>query len=77
MHDDSVLSAIDAALRFPAYCACGKDLTIATHDGAAWLECVAFATPGRAPVAITAILRDLLHDRRFVVDVPEPAVMAA
>ena len=74
MRDDTVLAAIDAALRSPAFCACGTNLTIAVHGDAVWLECAAFAAPTRWPVAIGAILRDLLHDRRFVVDLPAPDV---
>ena len=70
MHDDSILVAIDAALRSPASCACGRDLTIALHDGAAWLECVVFASPSRLPARLVARLRPLVHDRRFVIEAP-------
>ena len=69
MHDDSILVAIEAALRSPAFCGCGDSLTIAVHHGAAWLECASLAKPSRLPSAI----REMLHDRSFVVDVPEPA----
>jgi len=73
MHDDSVLVAIDAALRSPAFCGCGDSLTIAVHDDAAWLECASFAKPSRLP----SVLREMLHDRRFVVEIPRPAARPA
>ena len=38
MHDDSILVAIEAALSRPAFCSCGTQLHLATHDGAVWLE---------------------------------------
>ena len=68
MHDDSILVAIDAALRSPAFCACGNNLTIAVHDDAAWLECASLAKPSRLP----SVIREVLHDRRFVIDTPAP-----
>lgn len=77
MRDDSVLAAIDQALETPTFCVCGKVLMLRVHDGAAWLECEAFSAPTRTPVAITAILRPLFHDRRFVVEVPELVAAAA
>ena len=67
MRDDSVLAAIEAALRSPAFCACGQNLTIAIRDDAAWLECATLAGPSRLPVFI----REALHDRSWVVDLPE------
>jgi hypothetical protein len=70
MHDDSVLVAVDAALRSPSFCACGTNLTIAVHDGAAWLECPTLAAPTRLPAALASFLRHALHDSRFVTDVP-------
>jgi len=73
MHDDSVLVAIDAALRSPAFCGCGNSLTIAIHDDAAWLECVSLAEPSRLP----SVIRGVLHDRTFVIDTPEPAARPA
>jgi hypothetical protein len=69
MHDDSVLVAIDAALRSPAFCGCGNSLTIAVHGDAAWLQCASLARPSRLPSA----LRELLHDRRFVIELPPAA----
>lgn len=69
MHDDSVLVAIDAALRFPAFCACGNNLSIAMHDDAAWLECASLTEPSRLPAPIAGLVRAILHDRRFVIDV--------
>jgi len=68
MHDDSVLVAIDAALRSPAFCGCGDSLTIAVHEDAAWLECASLAGPSRLP----SILREMLHDRQFVIETPRP-----
>ena len=73
MHDDSVLVAIDAALRSPSFCGCGNSLTIAVHDDAAWLECASFAQPSRLP----SILREMLHDRRYVVETPRPMAQPA
>jgi hypothetical protein len=73
MHDDSVLVAIDAALRSPSFCGCGDSLTIAIHDDAAWLECASLAKPSRLP----SVLREVLHDRRFVIDTPAPVARAA
>jgi hypothetical protein len=72
MHDDSILVAIDAALRSPAFCGCGNSLTIAVHDDAAWLECLSLGKPSRLP----SIVRKMLHDRTFVIDTP-PAVQSA
>jgi len=69
MHDDSVLVAIDAALRSPAFCACGKNLTVSIHDEAAWLQCATLAGPSRLP----AFIREALHDHRWLVDLPERA----
>jgi len=66
MHDDSVLVAIDAALRSPAFCACGKNLTVAIHDEAAWLQCATLAGPSRLP----AFIREALHDHRWLVEWP-------
>ncbi len=70
MHDDTILAAIDAALRLPSFCACGNSLSIAVHDDAAWLECATFAAPSRLPAGVSQLVRGLVHDRRFVIDVP-------
>jgi hypothetical protein len=70
MHDDSVLVAVDAALRPPAFCACGDNLTISVRDDVVWLECVRFSEPTRLPAAVASFVRGLLHDRRFVIDLP-------
>ena len=76
MHDDSVLVAIDEALSSAVSCGCGRSLTIDEHDGALWLQCVAFARSLRSPGRVTAFLRSVLHDRRFVVALPPPAALA-
>jgi hypothetical protein len=77
MRDDSVLVAIESAFRSPAFCGCGNSLTIAVHEDAAWLECRSLTQPSRLP----AIVRLMLHDRRFVIEVPPvvagPAVQPA
>ena len=70
MHDDSVLVAVDAALRSPSFCTCGDNLTIAVRDDVVWLECASFAQSSRLPGAVSQFVRSLLHDRRFVIDLP-------
>lgn len=70
MHDDSVLVAIDEALRSSTYCACGKSLGVTTHDNAAWLECQAFARPTHLPASLASLLRELVHHRTRVVALP-------
>lgn len=73
MNDTHVLEAIDAAQGRISFCPCGEPLTIGVHDGAAWLECPRFAQPTRLPsrlAFLVAFAREVLHDRRFVVDVP-------
>lgn len=77
MHDEPVLVAVDAALRSPSFCPCGESLTIGQHDGALWLECPARTRPSRLPAPIAAVVRDILHDRRFVIEVPEVAASAS
>lgn len=79
MHDDSVLVAVEAALSRPAFCSCGNQLLLTTHDGAAWLECEAFARPSRLPSGLALLVRELGHAREQVVDLPEaeaPALAA-
>ncbi len=76
MHDDSVLVAIDATLSSPSYCTCGRTMTIGAHDAALWLECPVLARPSRLP-SIARVLRSLVHDRRFVVAVPDQGTGAA
>lgn len=71
MHDDSILVAIEAALSRPAFCSCGTQLNVATHDGAAWLECDAFERPSRLPSGLALLVRELGHDRQHVIDLPE------
>ena len=76
MHDDSILVAIEAALSRSAFCNCGTQLHLVTHDGAAWLECVAFERPSRLPSSLALLLRELTHDREHVVDLPEAELPA-
>ncbi len=76
MHDDSVLVAIEAALSRPAFCSCGTQLRLATHDDAVWLECDAFERPTRLPNGLALFVRELGHDREHVVDLPEVEAQA-
>jgi hypothetical protein len=77
MHDDSILVAVEAALSRPAFCSCGTQLSLNTHDGAVWLECPTFAAPSRLPANVIDFLREIAHDRRHVVAVPETDATAA
>ena len=78
MNENSVLVAIEAALRSPAFCACGETLDLSAHDDVLWLECRTFSRPSRLPAAVAAFLREGFHDRRFVSDLPaEEAAEAA
>lgn len=77
MDDHTVLDAIEAALSSPVHCGCGDSLTVVVRDDAAWLECAAFATPSRLPAPVAAVVRDLLHDRRRIIDLPVPEARAA
>ena len=70
MRDDSVLAAIDAALSSPQPCGCGRHLTVAVRGGGVWLECSAFDEPSRLPARLAAAVRELLHDRRLLVQAP-------
>ncbi len=70
MHDNSILVAVDAALRSPSFCTCGDNLTITVHNEVVWLECVRFAAPTRLPAPVATVLRELMHDRRSVIDIP-------
>jgi hypothetical protein len=71
MHDDSVLVAIDDATRTPNFCNCGKYLAVVEGDDAMWLECPVFAQPFRLPASLARAVRMILHDRVFVIEVPE------
>ena len=71
MRDDSVLVAVEDALRRPAYCACGSPQRIETHDGAIWLECTAFGRPSRLPKGLALFVRDFGHDRKLVFDLED------
>jgi hypothetical protein len=71
MHDDSVLVAIDDATRTHNFCTCGKYLAVVETPDAMWLECPVLSQPTRLPAAIASVLRSTLHDRRFVVEIPE------
>lgn len=77
MHDDSVLVAIDAALHAPAFCTCGNNLAIAVHHDAAWLECPTYASPTHLPALVASIVRGMLHDRRFVINIGAAASVSA
>lgn len=77
MRDDSVLVAVEDALRRPAYCGCGSPQRIETHDGAIWLECVAFERPTRLPKGLALFVRDIAHERKHVIDLPETEAAAA
>jgi hypothetical protein len=79
MHDDSVLVAVESALSRPAFCSCGTQMQLSTHDGAVWLECTAFERPSRLPNGLALFVRELGHDRLHVIDLPEieaPALAA-
>ena len=71
MRDDTVLTAIEAALRLPSFCGCGESMTVAVHENAAWLECAAYGRPSSLPTRLAGIVRSVFHDRRFVIRVPE------
>jgi hypothetical protein len=80
MHDDSILTAIDDALRGPAYCSCGKSLTVNARDAGIWLECHAYERPTRLPAPLALFIRDLGHERRLLIELPTdttPAPMSA
>lgn len=70
MHDDSVLVAIDAALRAPAECTCGNSLEVIARDTSIWLECPTFQEPSWLPAQVAGFLRDLVHVRRLVIEAP-------
>jgi hypothetical protein len=63
--------AIDDATRSPNFCNCGKYLAVVETVDAMWLECPTFSQPTRLPAALASGLRSILHDRRFVVEIPE------
>ncbi len=71
MHDDSVLVAIDDATRTPNFCNCGKYLAVVQAEDAMWLECPTYTQPSRLPDSLAKAVRTFLHDRRFVVEIPE------
>ena len=71
MRDDSVLVAVEDALRRPAYCSCGKPQRVETHDGAIWLECTAFERPSRLPKGFALFLRELAHDRTLIIELED------
>ena len=73
----AALVAIDAALQTPSWCACDKVLDLAAHDGALWLECPTFSQPTRLPAAVSRFVRTALHERSFVLDLPEVATVVA
>jgi hypothetical protein len=71
MHDDSVFVAIDDATRTPRFCNCGRYLAVVEADDAMWLECPTYAQPSRLPAVVASFVRTTLHDRQFVVEIPE------
>jgi hypothetical protein len=76
MNETHLLEAIDEALRLPSFCACGENLTVDVHDGAAWLECPAFARPTRLPAGLASVAREFFHDRRRIAGLPVSATSA-
>jgi hypothetical protein len=78
MTNISTLVAIEAANSSSSTCYCGQYLDLKAHDGAIWLECPALTAPTRLPAALSSFLRESVHDRTFVADLPEiPAVQPA
>jgi hypothetical protein len=71
MTDTSVLVAIEAANASRSACLCGQSLDLSDHGGAIWLECPTLTAPSRLPAALSSFLRELAHDRSFVVELPE------
>lgn len=71
MNEIRTLEAIDDALRGPSWCACGEHLALVEREDGLWLSCPAFSRASRLPHALSEPMRELLHDRRFVVD-PRP-----
>lgn len=76
MHENNAaLVAIDAVLRTTQWCTCGKVLDLVAHGNGLWLECSAFAGPSRLPAPLAHVVRDLLHERSFVLELPEAEVV--
>jgi hypothetical protein len=71
MHDDSILVAIEDATRSPNFCNCGKHMAVVQTFDAMWLECPTFTQPSRLPAKVSSVLRSVLHDRQFVIEIPE------
>ena len=36
-----------------------------------WLECPTYVQPTRLPAVVASFVRSILHDRQFVVEIPE------
>ena len=70
MHNESTMAVIEAAVLSIDCCPCGNGLDIVSHAGGLWLECRTYAQPSRLPGWLALALRDLVHERRFVVDDP-------
>jgi hypothetical protein len=70
MPSESTMAVIEAAVQSIEYCPCGNGLDIVSHGGGLWLECRTYANPSRLPGWLAVALRDLVHERRFVVDDP-------
>lgn len=74
MRHDTLLVAIEAALRTPTLCPCGETMDIAARDGSLWLECRSFGAPSRLPARFVDTFRSLVHARSYVCpDAPDEA----
>lgn len=71
MRDDSILVAVEDATRNPRFCTCGNYLAVVETDDAMWLECPTYAQPSRLPAKVASLLRSVIHDRVFIVAIPE------
>ena len=72
MQSESTMSVIEAAVQSIDCCPCGAGLDVVSHGGGLWLECRTYAEPSRLPGWLALALRDLVHERRFVIDDPGP-----
>jgi hypothetical protein len=77
MHEESVLVAVESALRSRASCFCGRDLDLVSRDEALWLACPVFDQPSRLPAPVASLIRELLHERSVVIRVPASVAAGA